>query len=297
MNAVVRHISPASVRKAFRDFGRDMVDVGKEELIGHLTASDIDQLAPAILSKASSRFLDAALSLRLRTIEAKPLINALARAERLGYEPDDIVEEAPSNGQERVIPQHQLAFAPPTNARPGRKEAAPTAAVPAAVPAAAPGPQPQPQPQAVQSPQPKWQCHVCNRLFQYEDAYLYVCTRPFSWLCRSLDVLIWPSAYAERDLQTSAPQAAYWVQVYLRILRAGLQHDTWQAICEDSPVCKLIQRRQLTRPFLSAAQNEQGVWRLSCGAGDAGEAGDAWEKTAVCGIDSSQDVSFAGCGS
>ncbi len=82
-----------------------------------LTSADIDDVADIILSKASNRFLDAALDARLRTIEGKPLINALARAERLGYEAGDLVEEDQVRGQERVIPQ-------PLEAYPGARAAA-----------------------------------------------------------------------------------------------------------------------------------------------------------------------------
>jgi hypothetical protein len=83
-----------------RDFGGKMVADCKEELAKHLTTSDLDQIAQHIISIASDEFLDRCLEKRLLTIEAKPLINALARAERLGYEPNDVVE----GDHERVLP-------------------------------------------------------------------------------------------------------------------------------------------------------------------------------------------------
>lgn len=58
-------------------------------------------MAELILGKASNAFLDKALEMRLATIDAKPLIHALARAERLGYDSQDLVEVAQG---EHVIP-------------------------------------------------------------------------------------------------------------------------------------------------------------------------------------------------
>ena len=70
-----------------------MVSESKHEIIAHLTTSDLDEVADDILDKASDYFLDRALEKRLRTIDARSLINALARAERLGYESSDILED------------------------------------------------------------------------------------------------------------------------------------------------------------------------------------------------------------
>ncbi|OTA64651.1 hypothetical protein K449DRAFT_273051 [Hypoxylon sp. EC38] len=70
-----------------------MVSESKHEIIAHLTTPDLDELADEILAKASDYFLDQALEKRLRTIDARSLINALARAERLGYESSDILED------------------------------------------------------------------------------------------------------------------------------------------------------------------------------------------------------------
>ncbi len=124
-----------------------MVSIGKEEIVQHFTAADIDSVAEILLSKASTRFLDMALDTRLRTIEAKPLINALARAERLGYEPGDILEEDQQHGLERVIPQ----------------------------PEAYPGAGAQQIPAMLSGPahtQP--QCPVCFRVFQHRSAFEHV---------------------------------------------------------------------------------------------------------------------------
>ncbi|ERT01407.1 hypothetical protein HMPREF1624_02653 [Sporothrix schenckii ATCC 58251] len=132
--------APADVAKgSIKDFGRRVVKIARAEFVSHLDTADIDEIAGIILAKASNQFLDAALEARLRTIDAKPLINALARAERLGYEPDDIVEE-PVGGQERVIPQN-VPEPPPLTSGP--------------------------------APPPMKQCRMCNRVFDKEPPYVY----------------------------------------------------------------------------------------------------------------------------
>ncbi|KAI1844367.1 hypothetical protein JX266_009461 [Neoarthrinium moseri] len=95
MNAVIHHANGLIIRRAIRDFGRKMVSESKQELIGHFMAEDLDDVADRILDKASDHFLDKALDRRLATIDARSLINALARAERLGYENDDVVDMRP----------------------------------------------------------------------------------------------------------------------------------------------------------------------------------------------------------
>lgn len=127
-----------------------MAKNARAEFAAHLDTADIDEIAGLILAKASDRFLDTVLESRLRTIDAKPLINALARAERLGYEPDDIVEE-PVGGQERVIPQNL--------------------------------PEP-PVPGPAQAPPPRKQCKMCNRVFEKEPPYVYVSWRMASFFFR-----------------------------------------------------------------------------------------------------------------
>src|SRR4051812_26286103 len=100
-----------------------MVAESAEELIKHFTTVDLDSIADLLLEKASDRFLDKCLEKRLLTIEAKPLVNALARAERLGYDRTDIILE---DRHERVVVQEAFPGAPvsvpaastPTTAQP-----------------------------------------------------------------------------------------------------------------------------------------------------------------------------------
>lgn len=79
-----------------------MVKAAKPHVIKHLNAEDFDQVADILLPRVSKGFLDKALARRMETIPARQLVNALARAERLGYDVQDIVEE--KHGTEHVIP-------------------------------------------------------------------------------------------------------------------------------------------------------------------------------------------------
>lgn len=127
-----------------------MVADCKEELVKHLTSADLDQISQHIISIASDDFLDRCLEKRLLTIEAKPLINALARAERLGYEPNDVVE----GDHERVLPGEsyggsvKASHAYPT---PSTMSVEPTERRSSAL-----------------------QCMSCFRVFQWQSAYDYV---------------------------------------------------------------------------------------------------------------------------
>ncbi|KAK3953413.1 hypothetical protein QBC32DRAFT_369414 [Pseudoneurospora amorphoporcata] len=109
LNASIHHAVPSITRRAVRDFGQKMVLESKHELISHFSTADLDDVADVIINKASDAFLDKCLNARLLTIEAKPLLTALAKAERLGYNPADIVEEQ----HERVMPTTQAARPPP----------------------------------------------------------------------------------------------------------------------------------------------------------------------------------------
>lgn len=102
LNASIHHALPNITQRAVRDFGAKMVSESKHELMEHFTTEALDEVADLIIARASDTFLDKCLEKRLLTIEAKPLINALAKAERLGYEPGDIVQD---DQHERVIPQ------------------------------------------------------------------------------------------------------------------------------------------------------------------------------------------------
>ncbi|KAF5616697.1 hypothetical protein F52700_12992 [Fusarium sp. NRRL 52700] len=115
LNATMHQAAPETIAKAVQEFGANLVQKSKRELLGHLNASDFDELADLILPRVSTQFLDRALARRLETIPARQLVNALARAERLGYDVKDIVQEH----NEHVIPSlHSLPVQPQPQPQP-----------------------------------------------------------------------------------------------------------------------------------------------------------------------------------
>lgn len=76
-----------------------MVSESKHEIMNHFKSNDLDDVADLILSRCSNHFLDKALEKRLKTIDARSLINALARAERLGYENGDVLDDQRGKAQ------------------------------------------------------------------------------------------------------------------------------------------------------------------------------------------------------
>lgn len=102
----MHHSTPGVQSRAVHDFGANLVANCKKGLIEHFSNRDIDDVADKILAKASNAFLDKALEMRLATIEAKPLLQALARAERLGFDSGDLVEVAQG---EHVIPNSRTS--------------------------------------------------------------------------------------------------------------------------------------------------------------------------------------------
>ncbi|WQF77486.1 hypothetical protein CDEST_02500 [Colletotrichum destructivum] len=101
MNVAMHGADTKIIQRNLRAFGSKIISAGKHELIDWMSQAELDEVADKIIAKASNTFLDKALVVRLRTIEARRLVNTLARAERLGYNADDIVEN------EHVIPSLQ----------------------------------------------------------------------------------------------------------------------------------------------------------------------------------------------
>lgn len=159
-----------------------MVKFAKHEIFDHLTTADLDQLADRILTKASDSLLDKALEKRLQTIEAKRLINALARAERLGYEPGDVDEEADlaastqKPSKQQGLSGHAYVQAPPRQSGLSSATASSTSGTGGHVaPPSAPALSP-----ALAQPIPH--CGICFRRFTAQSAYEHhikgkVCTR------------------------------------------------------------------------------------------------------------------------
>jgi hypothetical protein len=144
-----------------------MVADCRDQLMQHFTTADLDAVADLIISKASDRFLDKCLEKRLPTIEAKPLINALARAERLGYEKEDVVPDDDDNNDDAAT----------------KNTLQPSPAVPLASHSLAPPPRPQ------------WQCDMCFRIFIYESAFHHVSFLSFFFLFSFLYFLYFRSFF------------------------------------------------------------------------------------------------------
>ncbi|KAK4465220.1 hypothetical protein QBC42DRAFT_169541 [Cladorrhinum samala] len=113
LNAAIHHSVPAITKRAIHDFGAKMVADSLVELVGHISTQHLDQVADIIIAKASDNFLDKCLEKRLLTIETQPLTQALAKAERLGFGPDDELQQ---EGHEAY--QGAPAVAPPPSAYP-----------------------------------------------------------------------------------------------------------------------------------------------------------------------------------
>jgi hypothetical protein len=169
-----------------------MAKSSKFEIVSHWETDDIDELTEVLLNRASDKFLDKALEKRLNTIEAKSLLNALARAERLGYDAADILEE---HNHEQVIPAPPPQQPPPKAHRPSVQLTTSSSSSPQPIPTAPPtqhSVQPQPQPAARSPPQPtaapslavtstrpppaltSLHCPLCSRVFNTFSSYTHV---------------------------------------------------------------------------------------------------------------------------
>ncbi|KPM43867.1 hypothetical protein AK830_g2722 [Neonectria ditissima] len=141
-NATIHQASAETLKRAVKDFGANMIKVSKEHVVEHLSAEDLDEVADSLLNKVSSGFLDKALARRFETIPARQLVNALARAERLGYDIQDIVED--KHGGEHVIPSLHSLVVPSVPSQPKLAPATAMQETPVPVPILPRGPQPQP---------------------------------------------------------------------------------------------------------------------------------------------------------
>ena len=101
---MIHEASSATLERAVADFGDKMLKSCKHLLPRYLETGDLDSAADVLLSKVSDGFLDKALARRFETVPARGLVNMLARAERLGYNLEDVVEEKAASRPENVIP-------------------------------------------------------------------------------------------------------------------------------------------------------------------------------------------------
>ncbi|KAM3517935.1 hypothetical protein NHJ13051_008570 [Beauveria bassiana] len=132
------HRAPlATLSRSIEQHGARAVKAATSEIAKHLTMEGLDLVAPILLPKLSPLFLDKALGLRLESIQAQQLVNALARAERLGYDVRDMVTGTGTGTgagtgnhtgplrQEKVIPTANPIPAPPASMLPGGSQAGP----------------------------------------------------------------------------------------------------------------------------------------------------------------------------
>ncbi|CAK7274476.1 hypothetical protein SEPCBS119000_006191 [Sporothrix epigloea] len=138
---------PDAAQTCIKSTGRKLWKDTIAEKYEQMSTSGIDSATAQILARASNKFLDAALDIRLRSIDAKSLVNALARARRLGYEPDETFEQ-PSRDSGPAVYQEM------------RRDASAGADADA-------GQQPPPSTAVASS---EWQCAVCGKQYTTETA-------------------------------------------------------------------------------------------------------------------------------
>lgn len=104
MNILLNSAKHDVLTRSVKDFGKHWFKSSIRELAKmHFDSETIDTISTLIINKASSKHLDETLESRLETIEAQALVNMLGRAQRLGYNSDDIVEADISTGNREVV--------------------------------------------------------------------------------------------------------------------------------------------------------------------------------------------------
>lgn len=150
LNIILTTSNDDVIGKTVKQLAHIIAPGAAKHLVPYFSTVDFDSTATQILDRCSDKFLDNALERRLKTISARELINALAKAERLGYEHGDILDE----NLERII-----------------------GGIPGAPPALPSQPLPQPpQTQYMQQPQQPLQlrCSDCGGIFHDRGSYDHV---------------------------------------------------------------------------------------------------------------------------
>ncbi|KAK1585053.1 uncharacterized protein LY79DRAFT_519509 [Colletotrichum navitas] len=210
MNVTMHLADEVILQRAVRDFGTRLVSAAKHDLVGLMNQSDLDEVADVIIPKASNTFLDKALVARLPTIEARRLVNALARAERLGYDANDVITD------DHVIP-FVPSSKPSVNVQPGPRHDLPLPheqSVGQILPQMAPHPL-----ESVDPSVPR--CQTCQRGFPTPNAYAHhvkhrICNRPAPA----------PGPSGERYM---CPFCAQTLSVY-----GGLKYHMMNKVCGDN---------------------------------------------------------------
>lgn len=226
MNATIHHANGMIVKRSIKDFGHKMITEAKNEVVGHLSAKDLDDVADLILEKASDNFLDKALERRLGTIDARSLINALARAERLGYENNDAMDQNPDS---TPMPEPFPSSTPQAPVRYQQQRHQPQTAQPAQP--AQPVHRPhtvQPEPQLASRPAPtrNLQCSLCWRRFATVAPFEYV-----SMVLADEPLLINSIIAREEASVYEAASNRSWFRLLMRALWCRLHHQCRPAIC------------------------------------------------------------------
>ncbi|KXJ95735.1 hypothetical protein Micbo1qcDRAFT_230915 [Microdochium bolleyi] len=99
LNMILTTSNNDVISKTVKELAHIVTTGSTQHLIPYFTTADFDNLADQILSRCSNSFLDKALERRLKSIPPRELINALAKAERLGYEQGDVLDD----NSERII--------------------------------------------------------------------------------------------------------------------------------------------------------------------------------------------------
>ncbi|KAL7912039.1 hypothetical protein GGI35DRAFT_444225 [Trichoderma velutinum] len=103
-NAAINYSNPTVLSRTMQELGDKVLRSSKRDIAKHFRGEDLDEIADLIGPKLGIQFQDRVMATRLETIGAQDLINALARAERLGYHINDVVKKKPGPGAEIVIP-------------------------------------------------------------------------------------------------------------------------------------------------------------------------------------------------
>ncbi|KAG5971152.1 hypothetical protein E4U58_000207 [Claviceps cyperi] len=154
LNTCFHQAAPATLDTSVQRFGGKLVSSSLKSFLTHTTPEMLDSVSDLLLSKLSTDFLDKALDKRLSTIRARSLVNALAKAERLGYDARDVVVEG-RTGSEHVVPHLKPNLAQDS----AQGHPSPYPQQPQPQPQLQlqlqPQPQPKPQPKTQPKPQPK----------------------------------------------------------------------------------------------------------------------------------------------
>ncbi|MBE3041634.1 hypothetical protein IMZ48_03450 [Candidatus Bathyarchaeota archaeon] len=95
MNVVTHKCNGDAARVAISKFGKKFVQEARWEVMSQLSPAAPQEMEKTVVDKAPDTLLDLAIQKRLPTIRPRPLLNMLAKSERLGYDASDIISDHP----------------------------------------------------------------------------------------------------------------------------------------------------------------------------------------------------------